>query len=449
MRILIFLGVTILLSLIAHATAQCARIESFLLPSPPIYSDAAEGMAQVGQSGDPWLILPMPLRLIRLSDADFECVYDSAIMTEWPMHLTCAPDGRLWIGYFEYVYSSDIGLHPSGIDIPSYYMAAGSYISIADPMIDADGRLFLRGISSSWGVQSTSIWELIPRGNPISVFEIYHLDRPFLVSANEMWAEAALFRPDPSELTEIDLNASEIKGVYAAAPSQIDAKDAEGVFWSARWSGIYTFDRSQTALYCSPGDETAYKSPLALTANGTIWVANRAPIGKQGIVRIQGDNIQLFTESDGLFTSCCSWPLIDYDGQVWVFSEASEGIVAINCISDGGWPPMRLMLRELATEGTIAVEAQVINNGPVVGVDVYIALELGGQLLYWPNWTSEPHANQVNLRPGHNQTATIIEMSRDQIPPGSYTVWGCMTGRNTQKLIGPIDRKFESVSVVR
>ena len=108
---------------------------------------------------------------------------------------------------------------------------------------------------------------------------------------------------------------------------------------------------------------------------------------------------------------------------------------------------MRLMLREVATEGTIAVEAQVINNGPVVGVDVYIALEMNGQLLYWPNWQPEPHANQVNLRPGHNQTATIIEMSRASIPPGTYTFRGCMTGRNTSKLIGPIDRKFESVTV--
>jgi len=56
-----------------------------------------------------------------------------------------------------------------------------------------------------------------------------------------------------------------------------------------------------------------------------------------------------------------------------------------------------------------------------------------------------PFPNQVNLRPGHNQTATIIDMPRESVPPGSYTVYGCMTGRNTQKLIGPIGRKFEAV----
>ena len=53
----------------------------------------------------------------------------------------------------------------------------------------------------------------------------------------------------------------------------------------------------------------------------------------------------------------------------------------------------------------------------------------------------------MNLSPGYNQTATIIDMPRASVPPGTYTVYGCMTGRNTQKLIGPIGRKFEAVVV--
>ena len=143
----------------------------------------------------------------------------------------------------------------------------------------------------------------------------------------------------------------------------------------------------------------------------------------------------------------CWWPKIDYDGRVWFFNANDEGIIGLSRISDGGWPPMRLMLREAGTDGTVAVEAQVINNGPVVGVDVYVALEMNGQLLYWPNWQPEPCPVQVNLRPGHNQTATIISAPRPNIPPGAYTFHGCMTGRNTQKLIGPLDRKFESLTV--
>ncbi len=99
------------------------------------------------------------------------------------------------------------------------------------------------------------------------------------------------------------------------------------------------------------------------------------------------------------------------------------------------------------TPASISVEAQVINNGPVVGVDVYVALELNGQLLYWPNWQLEPAPVQVNLRPGHNQTATIISAPRSSIPPGAYTFWACMTGRNTGKLIGPLDRKFETLTI--
>ena len=108
---------------------------------------------------------------------------------------------------------------------------------------------------------------------------------------------------------------------------------------------------------------------------------------------------------------------------------------------------MRLMLHEVATGETIAVRAQVVNNGPVVGVDVYVAVELNGQLLFWPTWQPEPYANHVNLRPGHNQTVTIVEASKKDVPLGEYTFWGCMTGRNTTKLIGPLDRKFETLTI--
>ena len=107
----------------------------------------------------------------------------------------------------------------------------------------------------------------------------------------------------------------------------------------------------------------------------------------------------------------------------------------------------RQELAHYASADGIAVEAQVINNGPVVGVDVYVALELNGQLLFWPNWQPEPSPVQVNLCPGFNESATIIEMPKASIPPGSYTFWGCMTGRNTQKLIGPLDRKFEALTI--
>ncbi|MCD6328469.1 hypothetical protein J7M28_13080, partial [bacterium] len=167
----------------------------------------------------------------------------------------------------------------------------------------------------------------------------------------------------------------------------------------------------------------------------------------RGVVRIQGDERRLFTTDDGLLTNYCRWPKIDYDGRVWFFSANDEGVIGLSCISDGGWPPMRLMLHRMETPEGVAVEAQVINNGPVVGVDVYVAIELNGQLLYWPDWQPEPHANQINLSPGHNQTATIISAPRATIPPGAYKFWGCMTGRNTHKLIGPIDRKFESLTV--
>ena len=127
--------------------------------------------------------------------------------------------------------------------------------------------------------------------------------------------------------------------------------------------------------------------------------------------------------------------------------EDTFDILGLSRITDGGWPPMRISLNRMETPESIAVEAQVINNGPVVGVDVYVALELDGQLLYWPNWQPAPSPVQVNLRPGHNQSATIISAPRASIPPGTYTFWACMTGRNTSKLIGPLDRKLEVLTI--
>ncbi|HUT02723.1 MAG TPA: hypothetical protein VM163_02395, partial [bacterium] len=136
--------------------------------------------------------------------------------------------------------------------------------------------------------------------------------------------------------------------------------------------------------------------------------------------------------------------IIDYDGNVWLSDRIGAGLTRI---SDGGWPQMRLALNKLETPEAIAIVASVFNTQPVVGVDVYIACQIGASLLFYPKWTPEPSPVQINLYAGFNESATIIEMPKERIPAGSYTFWGCMTGRNTQKLIGPIDCKFEALTI--
>ena len=424
-------------------------VETFILPAEPISVHYIEQIMQIGPEGDVWLTIPMPQRLMRISGDQIECLFDSGIMTEWAPSLTFSPDGRLWIGFFEYTYSSDDGLHASEVRIPPPHAdATSTFGASGPPMIDADSRMYLLYNSTSFGKQSrSSVWEAWPRRDPARLFEAFTLDWPFLVYSGELWADVSTYRGDPSQLCEIDLDGGVVKAEYDLHYS-FDAKGSEGLYWFAGWNGVYTFDRQDISQYCSSGDGVQFNWPMGLTADWTIWVAAFGEDWEpRGVVRIQGDERRLFTTGDGLLTNSCWRPKIDYDGRVWLFNENDEGIIGLSRISDGGWPPMRLMLRQVKTEGTVAVEAQVINNGPVVGVDVYIAFEQDAQLLYWPSWQPEPCPVQVNLRPGHNQTATIISAPRAHIPPGTYTFWGCMTGRNTQKLIGPLDRKFETLTI--
>jgi len=423
-----------------------APAEIFVLPAEPISVHLMEQIMQVGAEGDMWLTLPMPQRLMRISGEDMECAFDSGIMTEWAPYLTVSPDGTTWIGLFEYIYSLDEGPRESDVRLPpeSPWFGVGG-----PPMVDAHSRMYLRGNSTNLGRQSrSSIWEVGSGWDPAMLFEVYHLEWPFLVSAAEFWADVSTYRGDSGQLCEIDLDAGVIRAEYGLDHTSFDAKDSEGLFWCAGWNGIYTFDRQDLSVRHSAGEGLRFQRPMVLTADWAIWVGAFADDWEpRGVVRIQGDERCFFTTQDGLLTDSCWWPSIDYDGRVWFFNANDEGIIGLSRISDGGWPPMRLMLREVATGGTVAVEAQVINNGPVVGVDVYVAFELNGQLLYWPNWEPEPYPIQINLRPGHNQTATIISAPRSSIPPGAYTFHACMTGRGTQKLIGPLDRKFETLTI--
>ncbi|MCD6326325.1 hypothetical protein J7M28_02035 [bacterium] len=444
-RLWISLGIVIL-SCWTNLPAWGQSIETFILPAEPFSVHWIEQIMQIGPEGDVWLIIPMPQRLMRISGNQIECVFDSGIMNG--LHrLTVSPDGTIWIADFQYFYSrEDGGLHASGIEIP----ASGPEFHIIDaPMIDADGRMYLRTNRLLFGKQAgSSIWEVECGQSPAVMFGAYQFDWSFLVSATELWTEVSNFKHDSPQLCEIDLDAGVVKAEYDQHYLCFDAKDSEGLYWFAGGNGVSTFDRQDISQYCSPGDGMRFNWPMVLTADWTVWVTAFGPDWEaRGVVRIQGDERRLFTTDDGLLTNSCWQPKIDYDGRMWLFNENDDGVIGLSCISDGGWPPMRLMLHCVETPEGIAVEAQVINNGPVVGVDVYVALELNGQLLYWPNWQPEPHANQINLRPGHNQTATIISAPRATIPPGAYKFWGCMTGRNTQKLIGPIDRKFESLTV--
>ncbi|HUT04320.1 MAG TPA: hypothetical protein VM163_10570 [bacterium] len=410
--------------------------------------------------------------LMRIRDGELETVYGLDDVLIYAPDVAISPDGAIYIDNCRYRYWPG-----GGLCLTDYGQLEDDEPHIR-AVFDAEGRVFCitfhvrqtypcptssyyyrKVRNPTFWEETATVWELVAGGAPILKSESsgWIMGVPVIVSARECWL--GCYESDVGfHLAKLDLDRDETERFRLPPRLSLEdlwAKDSQGRLWMA-YCGLGFFDGQEFRLEQPCPWDVCYRT-VALDAAGSLWTAslwgNRYPIG---ITRFRGQDERTYTMEDGLLSNGSigvrlgsvgylrDRPLvIDYDGNMWIVS-TNEGI---SMISDGGWPPMRLMLHRLETPAGIAVEAQVINNGPVVGVDVYVALELNGELLFWPNWQPEPYPVQVNLRPGHNQTATIISAPRARIPAGSYTFWGCMTGRNTQKLIGPLDRKFETLRI--
>jgi len=448
-----YLPIPLVVSILFVGAAFCAAetIDTFIMEESPLWISGLH----VGPEGDIWFTQTRPARLMRVSDNGIECVYDSGTIP-WEYDITITPDGVIWLGPFRYIYSADARLYESDIELPE----ETQWFGLSGPgIVDADCRMFVTGIGGSIldpTYRSCQIFEVGPGIAPDLRYGQYYggLDSILVVSARECWA-CGTWKGGGSGLCRINLEAGTLDGWYSGLNGGPSAKDSRGLLWLILGPSVETFDGSSLSVFAEGDEEGLWYQEPVLAADGAVWSVEADDDWSHattyfGIARFMDGQKRTFTVDDGLLSNWCESPVIDYDGRLWVvnWGIASPYRVGLSRISDGGWPPMRLMLHRLETpEGAIAVEAQVINNGPVVGVDVYVALEMNGQLLFWPNWQPAPSPVQVNLRPGHNQTATIISAPRSSIPPGTYTFWGCMTGRNTQKLIGPLDRKFESLTI--
>ncbi|MBN2208392.1 MAG: hypothetical protein JW759_03765 [Candidatus Coatesbacteria bacterium] len=432
---------------VAAAWSQAQTITTFPFDETASWVDP-DSHFSIGAEGDVWFILTEPLRLMRIHEGQLECVYETATYGHWYVDVIVAPDGTMYIDNFQYEFSLEAGVTGTGVIQPSFAW----HIILFKGTIDASGRMFcVVGPAISQDPYDYNIYELYRKASYQCRIILSDISSIVPASAEEFWivnAHSAPHHHPPPSLLRVNLDTGQVEAIYtiAAEATRLFARDSEGRLWMA-YDEIAYFDGESFVVFAMrPEDTYGQYLSLSLAAGEAVWAVlclSTRPDYEWDVVRFSGDQTRVFTAEDGLLPSEMPWPpSIDYDGNVWIMSY--DGV---SMISNGGWPPMRLMLHRLDTPESISVEAQVINNGPVVGVDVYLALQMNGQLLFWPNWQPAPCPVQVNLRPGHNQTATIISAPRSSIPPGTYTFWGCMTGRNTHKLIGPLDRKFESLTI--
>ncbi|MBN1591716.1 MAG: hypothetical protein JW941_00545 [Candidatus Coatesbacteria bacterium] len=462
-------GFVLAIFVLALCSAPCLGVE---ITTIDMHGAWAPNIA-LGPDGAIWLCPGDPPRILRISEGSIEDVQIDGPDTfeyEGPCHVAFAPDGVLWLaqnGSFPppgmchfYTFDARDGLSraPIDADLSQEYCEAiffdvdSELYAINYKWISRRDRISVMGSPELMpGMNYYRFWRL-SGDSPEAIFSAMDVSPAVAFGNGCAWLggysvniytgevlKGGLFKLNP-ENGDVLENYTSHDGISDEASSP-RFFDEIGRLWLVSGSEVLAFDGSQFEhLAHLGGNNPSFSDLLAMAEDGTVWVCR-----DQAVYRYHGDQMGAYTGADGLPPGAIHDCTIDFDGNLWLMHDGE----VLSRISYGGSPTTRLTLDSLETTDSIAIIANVFNTQQVVGIDVYIACQIEGSLVFYPNWTSEPAPTQLNLYAGFNETATIIEMPREQVPPGSYTFWGCMTGRNTQKLIGPIDRKFESVTVVR
>jgi len=431
-----------------------------------VFDSIGAGIA-LAPDGSVWFSPGFPTRLMRIvgntvHEIDIFGYYRFELDT--PCQIAFAPKGQMWLEQQAWevppprsrFYSFDQYQGLSEIDINADFWQeesrGGMFFDSENHYYGIYYRYNSRSQSSAWGltpgVNFYRLWRL-SHDDSETVWGAMELSRPVFTFGRSAWIGCYSINIYTGDLYEkglyrIDLETGDELANYTSEDGISDRYssprffDASGRLWILSHHQIMTFDGNSFDVFEPFAGDELHSDLLAMDANGTIWTS-----GDQTVSWYNEGQTGTYAVGDGLPTGEILDCLIDFDGYLWLQHEG--GMLAR--ISNGGWPPMRLRLSKLETPDSIAVVANLFNTQPVVGVDVYIACQIGDSLLFYPCWTPEPSPIQINLYAGFNQTATIISAPRAHIPPGTYTFYGCMTGRNTGKLIGPLDRKFEVLTV--
>lgn len=439
-------------------------IENFAIPNPPLFWEMSD--LRVGPDGGVWFSCGTgPPRLMRASADGIECITDHGYRQGFLVRLAFAPDGTLWLwqktgglwGDVElYTYDEERGVLLSDLEVPPGGSSSQAWSH--EVFFDIDNRVYCRVEDTDMVYYKYSwLYELTADG-PIKLYEELNglINSPLLVTRRECLVGLNAGYGWKTGLYQIDLNTGGEALRCSTDESWRDgeiypaAMDSEGAIWFNWGPCIASFRNGRFSELASGIEYELEWSTPRLTADGTVWATKNATEDsgeRDSVGRFRGGVLREFTQDDGLLTDDYGETVIDYDGAVWVINYQGSYVRALSRVTDGGQPPMRITLRANDAAERVAVVASVLNNGPAVGVDVYIAIYLHGMLLYYPYWLPEPYPVQLNLQPGFFSTGTIIEERKSEVPPGTYTFYAAMAGRGADNYIGPIGGKVQSVTI--
>jgi len=183
--------------------------------------------------------------------------------------------------------------------------------------------------------------------------------------------------------------------------------DSEGILWCAADEGVFSRRDGHWALEEWSGEVCAPEE--------NIWLP-------------QGSALRL---------------LIDHDGNKWVGTYPG-----LTRVEDGGAAQQSIELNSREDGDDYVLSATLVNAGNPIALDAFLAVDLDGHLLYYPEWSGEPAPIRVVLPAYSTNTCDLLRLNRDTLGEGSYTFYACLslTG-DTSLMVGARDRKIVCVTV--
>ncbi len=420
---------SIILCVIFCVSALCvaAEISTFL-----VHEDTSHNMA-VGPEGSIWLCLGHPPRMVKISGDEAEEVPFNGhieLRNDWgaDVYFTLSgemlvleqgsPDG-LDCNRFAYYFDEREGLSYSGIIFPPATTCDGL-------LFDAQGKTYAVMSHGAPEPESSDIFELMA---PTPVCRYRSTDGP-INSALIVFLDDAWLGIRGEGLRHVNLRTWTVLGEYGSSEGLSEdascpmARDSLGSLWLLSDGQIVTYSDSDAAVY-APGCDYSH---LMLADHETIWASSDS-----FVARFSSDAITLFGVADGLVSTDVRQMLIDLDGNVWL--RHPNGLTRI---ATSDLPPQRLSIYELRMPQKICAAARLENSGPPLEVDVYIAMELDGKILFWPYWDQTFFHYPVALFQGFGFDAIILDAWDGLIEPGTYTFFTGLAVRDSMRFVGGI-----------